>query len=283
MGGLYDVYLAKAPEKALVLAKEMGKDGDWPANVMLAENMLQVRALMAKHQWKEAEAKLSSVKAPRYSSATEMIALLKAQVMDASGHTAAAYDSLALFCAKTPGDELNRTLAGYGAKLGKTRAQVMADVWKRRDAATRPAPPFSLGLYTSEGKASLSDYRGKVILLTFWFPGCGPCRGEFPHFETVMDKFKGKDVAYLGINVFPEQDSYVVPFMKGTRYSFTPLRGTSDWARDAYKVRGEPENFLIDQDGNIVFTGFRAGDPHTERMLELMINETLSRKTQTSL
>ena len=279
MGGLYEIYLSVNPAKALALAKEMGAADGWPAQVTLAENIIRARGLMAEHKWTDAEAVLATITLPRFSSSIDMVALLKAQVRDASGHTAAAYDSLAVLCAKTPGDELYTALNRYGAKLGKSTQQVVADVWKLREAATTTAPPFSLGMYTKDGDAKLSDYKGKVVLLTFWFPGCGPCRGEFPHFETVLNKFKGKDVAYVGINVLPEQDAYVVPFMKGTRYSFTPLRATSEWASKTYKVRGEPTNFLIDQEGKIVFTNFRAGDPHSERMLELMINEMLAHKT----
>jgi len=278
MQGLFDVYLSLSPEKALALAKEMGKDGGWPEKTTLADNIVKARAYLASHDLKAADALLGQIKAPRYSDALELIALLKARLMDAMDKTAPAYDSLSLLSAKSPSDELYQALHQYGTKLGKNTAQVNADVLTIRDAGKKPAPPFNLGLYTSDGKASLSDYKGKVVLLTFWFPGCGPCRGEFPHFETVMDKFKGKDVAYIGINVFPEQDAYVVPFMKGTHYSFTPLRGTSEWASQTYKVRGEPTNFIIDPDGNIVFTNFRASDPHTERMLELMISSLLPQK-----
>ena len=117
-------------------------------------------------------------------------------------------------------------------------------------------------------------YKGKVILMTFWFPGCGPCRGEFPHFENVVRKFKGKDLVYLGINVYPKQDEYVLPFMKGTKYSFIPLKGTSEWAFEAYGVRGQPTNFLIDKKGNIVYSNFRT-DIDNERTLELMIQSLL--------
>jgi hypothetical protein len=70
---------------------------------------------------------------------------------------------------------------------------------------------------------------------------------------SAIDKFKGKNVAYIGINVLPEQDAYVSPFMENTKYSFTPLRGTSDFASRTYGVTGEPENFLIDQNVKIVF------------------------------
>jgi hypothetical protein len=74
--------------------------------------------------------------------------------------------------------------------------------------------------------------------------------------------------------VLPIQDDYVLPFMKGTGYSFIPLRATNDWAQEKYGVRGQPTNFLIDKEGNIVFANFRT-TADNERTLELMIRSLL--------
>lgn len=275
MDDLFNVYLAVDPSKALALAKEMGDKNGWAEKNTLAENMMKARTYLAQHNTNAAAEILPRIRAPRYSTAVELIELMKAQLLDATGKTANAYDSLLAFCAKKPGDQLHAELVRYGSTLGKTPGQVDGDLAKLRNAAKTPAPAFTLDQYLVKGKASLSDYKGKVVLLTFWFPGCGPCRGEFPHFETVMKRFEGKKVAYVAINVYPDQDAYVVPFMRGTHYTFTPLRSNSDWASKNYKVRGEPTNFLIDPNGNIAYTDFRASDPHSERMLELMIDSLL--------
>jgi thiol-disulfide isomerase/thioredoxin len=116
--------------------------------------------------------------------------------------------------------------------------------------------------------------------VTFWFPGCGPCRGEFPNFEHVVRKFQGKDLVYLGINGIRDQDGYVESFMRGTRYSFTPLRGEEQVTK-AYKVGGYPENLLIDRDGRIVYAHFRTnGD--SEIVLQRMIESLLARPQQSA-
>jgi hypothetical protein len=98
-----------------------------------------------------------------------------------------------------------------------------------------------------------------------------------PHFENVLKKFDRTDLAFLGINVSPEQDDYVLPFMKGTKFSFTPLRGNGKWAGEVYHVRGEPTNFLIDQEGKIVYSNFMINGDN-EQMLEMMINSMLAKK-----
>ena len=130
-----------------------------------------------------------------------------------------------------------------------------------------------------KGKASLSDYKGKVVLLTYWFPGCGPCRGEFPHFENVLKKFKGGDLVYLGINIAADQNDYVLPFMRSSGYSFIPLLDDSTWIKGPLdNRRAAPVNFLIDQNGKITFSNFRT-DESNEAVLETMINSMLTRKT----
>jgi thiol-disulfide isomerase/thioredoxin len=122
------------------------------------------------------------------------------------------------------------------------------------------------------GEASLADFKGKAILLTYWFPGCGPCRGEFPHFENVVRKFKGKDLEYIGINIVSDQNEYVVPFMKSSGYSFTPLEEVRERVKGNLDNRGAaPANFLIDKQGRVIFSDFRT-DGDNEEDLEMMIN-----------
>jgi hypothetical protein len=88
---------------------------------------------------------------------------------------------------------------------------------------------------------------------------------------------------YLGINGIPKQDDYVLPFMAGTRYSFTPLRGTEAvTGPDGYAVRGYPANFLIDRDGRVVYRDFRAHDEESNLVLQRMIESLLDRPASTA-
>lgn len=276
MSELFALYLEKDPEKAKALSVSMGKERGWPRLDSIADAVIEASRLMQQGQGKKAMVMLDSIKLPYYPDLSALKATLYAKAAIKAGHPDSSYRKLTRLYAENPTSGLMTAIEVYAKQLGYNKAQIQKDINSIRAAQSKHAPDFDLGLYTSSGNATLKDFKGKVVLLTFWFPGCGPCRGEFPHFQHVIDKFKGQPVAYVGINVAPSQDPYVLPFMKGTGYSFVPLRGNSDWAWKHYKVRGEPTNFLIDQNGQIIFSNFRI-DGNNEQTLELMIKELLAK------
>lgn len=273
---LSDAYLQTDPAKALALINEMGGDKDWAIRQQVAERLIRVNKLEEDQNYKDAIAELDSIRLPKYNQVNDYIVLKKSTLLGKIGDAKAAYDSIAVQFAKLPEDKLYTELELFGKRTGKDKKQIEEDIETIRNRTAVPAYPFELGLYNGDGKLNLESLKGKVVLLTFWFPACAPCRAEFPHFESVIDKFKGKNVVYIGINVFPEQDPYVVPFIKNTKYSFIPLRGSAEFAAKYYNVTSEPENFLIDQTGKIVFKNFRITDTN-HRTLELMISSLLQK------
>lgn len=273
---LVDAYLQTNPEKALVLSDEMGAEGDWKIRKQMAESFIKINKLETDQNYKDAITNLDQIKLPRFNYMNDFIILKKAFIQEKAGDVKSAYDSLSVKFAKLPTDPLYSALESYGKKMGKDKEQVAKDIEVIRNSTAVPAYPFELELYTSKGKLKLDSLKGKVILLTFWFPGCAPCREEFPHFQTVVDSFKGDSLVYIGINITPSQDGYVLPFMKNTKYSFIPLRGSSSFEEKSFGVDGAPENFVIDKDGKIVFKNFRI-DTTNHRSLELMISSLLEK------
>jgi len=272
---LWVAYLGTDPNKALALVNDVGTDDKyWKSMKGFTENILKERKMADDQNFKDAIQLLAQTKSPRYPDVSDFLYQEQASLLDKSGNAKAAYDTLAAKFAKMPTDQLLSAVELYGDKLGKNKEKVLADVKAIREGKSIAASPFELGLYTSDGKLNLNDLKGKVVLLTFWFPGCGPCRGEFPHFQAVINEYKDQQVVYIGINVSPEQNAYVLPFMKNTQYSFIPLRGTDSVMKD-YNVRGEPTNFLIDKDGKIAYSDFGI-NANNQRTLELMISSLLN-------
>jgi len=277
---LFDIYLERSPSLAVKFAQQMKALGkserdvkSWDERGKLAQSVIEVKTLTEAKRTKEAEDVAAAIEIPRYSSATEFINLLKAEASDVAGNTAGAYESLLKYYSADPTDKTYSVLLDYGMKLGKTEPNVNDEVHKIRYATAVRATPFSRMNYLTNDSLSLGDLKGKVVLLTYWFPGCGPCRGEFPNFENVIRKFSSDKVAYVGINIAPEQDEYVVPFVKSSGYSFIPLKDEPE-KRGNLTARGAPTNYLLDREGNIVFKNFRTDD-RNERTLELMIQALL--------
>ncbi len=281
--GMYDyfyLYLEVNPENAFELAKSMisasSSERDkksWESRMKLASDLIQVHSLMAQNNNIEALKILDSTIQEKRSAAGDMITMLKAHLSDATGATNSAYNNLINYYASNPSDKIMESIKIYSEKLGKINKDIYSDIWKVRDSFAVQATQFSLEQYFVKERASLNDFKGKVILLTYWFPGCGPCRGEFPNFQNVINKFNKNEVVYIGINISPEQDEYVIPFMKSSGYTFIPLKD-EEAKRGNLVAFGAPTNYLIDKKGRIIFKNFRT-DSNNERTLELMIKETL--------
>jgi thiol-disulfide isomerase/thioredoxin len=274
--------LADNPSEAKVLAVEMaGKSRDeekWKKSIELADQLSKASELIASGDGAAAGRILAKVELPRNSAFADELQLMKAKAEDISGHPAAAYDSTLIAFLKSPGEKLKQAYLTYGRKLGKDDTEMNSDLWTQISAIAKSATPFSLNNYLTGKKVSLNDFKGKVVLLTYWFPGCGPCRAEFPHFENVVRKFKGQDLVYLGINIVQKQNKFVVPFLKQSGYSFTPLEDIRGRDKGTLNNKGlAPINFLIDKNGRVVFSYFRT-DAQNEKDLELMISMLLSGK-----
>jgi len=113
------------------------------------------------------------------------------------------------------------------------------------------APDFTLT--DMEGQTvSLSQFRGKVVILNFWATWCPPCREEMPSMEQLHRDFENKGLVMLAVNVEANGKEVVTDFLKKTPYSFPILLDGSQAVQNSYGVFRFPESFIIDRNGIVV-------------------------------
>jgi len=111
------------------------------------------------------------------------------------------------------------------------------------------APDFEL--QSLDGKTvSLSDFRGKAVLLNFWATWCGPCRAEMPFLQQVHEEWADKGLVILAVNI-GEGQSEVEEFMEEFGLSFLALLDTDREVALQYNVRAIPTTYFIDKEGVI--------------------------------
>jgi thiol-disulfide isomerase/thioredoxin len=252
-------------------------EDSWKSFATYAQAIINANRYLQRGKSGKALKALDRVKLPKwYDREHNLLVLKRAQAFDVGKQPQKAYDALLKAYATAPNDEVHAPLVSYGKELGKDVGQVDADVWTQQAQNSRPAEPFSLPSYTSDKPMTLADFHGRVILLNFWYPLCGPCRGEFPYIQAVLDKYKDQGFDIVAVNVLPTQDELVLPLLKGFKLGFIPLKGSEDFAETVYHVRGEPTNFLIGADGRVYFGPLHPiSSPEAQHTLELQVEALL--------
>lgn len=97
---------------------------------------------------------------------------------------------------------------------------------------------------------ALVDYRGKVVVLDFWYRGCGWCIRAMPQMKQLTDDFKGQNVAILGINSDRDLDDarYVIDKLGLNYPTLKNLEGPGQ-INTMYKIHGWPTLVMIDKKG----------------------------------
>jgi cytochrome c biogenesis protein CcmG/thiol:disulfide interchange protein DsbE len=113
------------------------------------------------------------------------------------------------------------------------------------------APEFTLQTYDGQS-IQLADLRGQVVVINFWASWCGPCAEEAPDLEQAYQDYKDRGVTFLGIAYV---DSEVKSLDYLSRYGITYPNGPDlrSQISDMYHIRGVPETFVVDRNGNIVY------------------------------
>jgi cytochrome c biogenesis protein CcmG/thiol:disulfide interchange protein DsbE len=117
---------------------------------------------------------------------------------------------------------------------------------------TVAAPALRLPRLDGPGTFDLAAYRGKVVVVNFWASWCVDCKLEAKTFTTAAERWRGKDVVFLGVD---SQDGSGPAKRYMERYDMDyPVvhdgegtQGSQHWG-----VTGYPETFIVDPTGKIL-------------------------------
>ncbi len=117
-------------------------------------------------------------------------------------------------------------------------------------ASNNQAPNFTLE-DTNGKKVSLSDYKGKVVIIDFWATWCPPCRRGIPDLIDIQKQFKNK-VVVLGISVDTDTKGDVPSFVKNMGINYTVLYASPEVVQAYGNIDAIPTSFIIDKKGKII-------------------------------
>lgn len=96
---------------------------------------------------------------------------------------------------------------------------------------------------------SLSQLRGKVVLLNFWATWCGPCRIEMPAMEHLYRAFPRKEFEILAVSTDPQGAAVTRPFQQAMGFTFPILHDSEYRVGFTYGARTIPVTFVVDRQG----------------------------------
>jgi len=136
------------------------------------------------------------------------------------------------------------------------------------------APGFTLAALNGN-PITLSDLRGKVVVLNLWASWCPPCRTEMPALNAIYQKFREKGLVVLGVNTtFQDDETNARAAIRDWGLAFPIVFDRDGATSRQYRVQAMPTTFFIGRDGvirDIVF-----GGPLSEALIASKIEKLMS-------
>jgi len=125
---------------------------------------------------------------------------------------------------------------------------------------------------TLDRAVSLSDFRGKYVLVDFWASWCGPCRAENPNVVKAFNNYKDKGFTVLGISLDqPGKKQAWLDAIHKDGLTWTHVSDLKFWdnaVAKQYGIRAIPQNVLVDPQGKIVAKNVR-GEELNKKLAEI--------------
>ena len=134
------------------------------------------------------------------------------------------------------------------------------------------APDFTVEMFDGT-KVTLSELKGKVVLVNFWATWCPPCRNELARVEKeIIERFKGQQFVFLPISRGESKDK-VAEFRNKMGYTFPMGLDTTQAIFKKYATNYIPRNFLVDREGKVVKASVGYDDAEFAALVKLIEQE----------
>lgn len=138
------------------------------------------------------------------------------------------------------------------------------------------APDFTLPMFGG-GEVTLSELRGKVVLLDFWATWCPPCMQELSVVqEKVIDRFAGEEFVFLPVSR-GDTEEQIAATREKRGFAFPMAMDRDQRVFGLYAKKGIPHNYLIDREGRIVKIELGYTPEDFDKLIEL-IDQTIKTK-----
>ena len=120
----------------------------------------------------------------------------------------------------------------------------------KKELGGKPAP----GLQAKDihgAPVSLSELKGRTVLLDFWTTWCPPCQSDASSIEKLNQKYGSKNLAIIGVSVDEDRET-VENYLKKHPHSYSVVLSTENRLPPAYQVRVFPTYLIISPDGTLV-------------------------------
>jgi thiol-disulfide isomerase/thioredoxin len=131
---------------------------------------------------------------------------------------------------------------------------------------------------TKDKVVSLSDFKGKVVVLDIWAMWCAPCLNEKPLFSKIEEEYKGRDdILFLGISVdgSGKKEAWKDFVAKKGWQNIEMLSEPTESIMKYYKIEGIPRFMIFDREGKIVTTDApRPSSPDFKKLIDQTLKAT---------
>jgi thiol-disulfide isomerase/thioredoxin len=124
-------------------------------------------------------------------------------------------------------------------------------VYAKQPVRVGDAPPESLGRASTGGKVKLSDYRGKIVIISFWASWCPPCRKELPILAAIQKNATRDKIVVFAVNWKESSDRYLAIIRTLKDVDLTLVSDENGYFGGEYGVKAIPHMIIIGRDGRI--------------------------------